>query len=102
MGGWDQVRSRLIGEAEDRPMLVVFETCRNVIRTLPALQHDENKPEDVDTDSEDHAPDALRYGCMSRPWAAALPQKPKPLLDWRSQTLDQLWSEHDQERNRHY
>ena len=55
MGGWDQVRSRLIGEAEDRPMLVVFETCRNLIRTLPALQHDENKPEDVDTDSEDHA-----------------------------------------------
>ena len=102
MGGWDQVRSRLIGEAEDRPMLVVFETCRNLIRTLPALQHDENKPEDVDTDSEDHAPDALRYGCMSRPWAAALPQKPKPLLDWRSQTLDQLWSEHDQARNRHY
>lgn len=46
--------------------------------------------------------DALRYGCMSRPWAAALPQKPKPLLDWRSQTLDQLWSEHDQARNRHY
>ena len=24
-------------------------------------------PEDVDTNAEDHAYDALRYGCMSRP-----------------------------------
>ena len=29
--------------------------------------HDQGKTEDVNTDSEDHAPDALRYGLMSRP-----------------------------------
>ena len=28
---------------------------------------DNNNPEDVDTDAEDHAYDALRYGVMSRP-----------------------------------
>jgi hypothetical protein len=28
---------------------------------------DKNNPEDIDTTSEDHAYDALRYGCMSRP-----------------------------------
>jgi len=35
LGGWDQVRSRLIGEAQDRPMLVVFNNCHDIIRTLP-------------------------------------------------------------------
>ena len=67
MGGWDQVRARLKG-ADDRPMLYLFSTCRDLIRTLPALQHDPNRPEDVDTEGEDHAADALRYACMSRPY----------------------------------
>jgi hypothetical protein len=73
--GWDQVRARLKGE--DRPMLYVFSTCINLIRTLPALQHDENRPEDVDTDGEDHAGDALRYACMSRPYRQPEPPKPR-------------------------
>ena len=55
MGGWDQLRARLVGE-DGRPMIYFFCTCRDSIRTLPALQHDQNKPEDVDTESEDHAP----------------------------------------------
>ena len=66
MGGWDALRARLKGV--DRPMLYFFATCVDTIRTLPALQHDANRPEDVDTDSEDHAADELRYACMSRPW----------------------------------
>jgi hypothetical protein len=65
MGGWDQVRARL--DATETPGLIVFSTCTHLIRTLPALQHDKHKPEDVDTESEDHAPDTLRYICMSRP-----------------------------------
>ena len=31
------------------------------------LPTDDKNPEDVDTNAEDHAYDALRYGCMSRP-----------------------------------
>jgi hypothetical protein len=68
MGGWDQVRARLKGDADGRPMLLLFNTCRDLIRTLPALQHDAARPEDVDSDGEDHAPDEARYACMSRPW----------------------------------
>jgi len=49
------------------PALQIFSTCRNLIRTLPALPLDKNNQEDVDTNAEDHAYDALRYGCMSRP-----------------------------------
>lgn len=103
MGGWDMLRFRLIGEAEDRPMLVIFSPCEHLIRTLPALQHDANHYEDVDSNLEDHAPDAIRYGAMSRPWTPK-EYKPKiPLrgtLDPNTATLDQLWAEHDAQQRR--
>lgn len=65
MGGWDQVRARL--DATETPGILIFSTCPHLIRTLPALQHDKHRPEDVDTEGEDHAPDTARYLCMSRP-----------------------------------
>lgn len=68
VSGWDQMRSRLKGDEDGRPMLYVFDTCRDFIRTVPVLQHDADKPEDLDTDGEDHVADEARYGCMSRPW----------------------------------
>lgn len=70
IGGWDQMRERMIGE-DERPMLYCFSTCADSIRTIPVLQHDSNKPEDLDTDGEDHAADEWRYACMSRPWVPA-------------------------------
>lgn len=79
MGGWDQMRSRLAGDADGRPMLFFFETCAHSIRTIPSLQHDEDRPEDLDTDAEDHAADETRYACMSRPWVPrAAMKKPDP------------------------
>jgi hypothetical protein len=71
IAGWDQMRDRFRGD--DEPMLYVFETCRDFIRTVPALQHDDKKPEDVDSDGEDHAGDEARYACMSRPYTRRLP-----------------------------
>lgn len=68
MGGWDEMRSRLRGDDDGRPMLFFFENCIHSVRTIPALQHDEDKPEDLDTTAEDHAADETRYACMSRPW----------------------------------
>jgi hypothetical protein len=67
MGGWNLVRHRLIGDGE-HPMIYFFSTCRDIIRTLPAAVHDARKPEDVDTEGEDHALDSLRYACASRPF----------------------------------
>jgi hypothetical protein len=72
LGGWDQVRARLRGD-ETGPGLLIFSTCGDLIRTLPALQHDPDRPEDVDSDGEDHAPDEARYACMSRPWVRQKP-----------------------------
>lgn len=77
LGGWDQVRARLKGE-DGQPMIYFFDTCTHAIRTLPALQHDELKPEDVDTEAEDHAPDEIRYACMSRPYLPSNRPKPEP------------------------
>jgi hypothetical protein len=74
LGGWDQLRARLKGE-DGRPMIYFFATCVDTIRTLPALQHDETKPEDVDTEGEDHAGDETRYACMSRPYVRTVTEK---------------------------
>lgn len=68
LGGWDQMRARMKGDGDGRPMIYTFSTCADSIRTIPALQHDRDKPEDLDTDGEDHAADEWRYACMSRPW----------------------------------
>ena len=38
------------------------------------MQHDENRPEDLDTDAEDHAVDDVRYACLSRPYRATAAQ----------------------------
>jgi phage terminase large subunit len=44
------------------PGLVVFSTCKNLIRTLPAIQSDPSDPETPVDGGEDHWFDALRYG----------------------------------------
>jgi hypothetical protein len=68
MGGWDQVRNRLVGNPDGDPMLFIFSTGHHLLRTLPVMQHSEHDAEDLDTDAEDHAVDELRYACMSRPF----------------------------------
>lgn len=50
--------------AEDK--LKIFSTCKHLLRTLPAIGPDELDPEKYDTRAEDHAVDALRYGCLRR------------------------------------
>lgn len=88
VGGWDQLRERLRGQS-GKPMLYFFANCTHIIRTLPALQHDSHRPEDVDTDSEDHAPDTVRYICMSRPMVRDAPNTPAPRFDTQL-TVDEL------------
>ncbi|WP_191057799.1 terminase family protein [Geminicoccus harenae] len=96
--GWQQIRSRLEGDGDGRPMLMVFDTCRHLIRTLPALQHDQHRPEDVDTDGEDHAADALRYLCMTRPYHRPQPVEKPREIDTRIPTFNQLLEMHEAQR----
>ena len=62
-----EIHKRLKVNDSEEPGIRIFKTCRNLIRTLGSLPTDDKNPEDVDTNAEDHAYDALRYGCMSRP-----------------------------------
>lgn len=77
LAGWDQLRARLKGE-DGAPMIYIFSTCEHLIRTLPLIQHDDRHPEDIDSDGEDHAVDALRYSLMSRPYQTELVDEEKP------------------------
>lgn len=72
--GWAEIRRRLMergGESMRIPGLRITRRCVNLIRTLPNLTSPESDAagdmDDIDTKQEDHAADALRYGCMSRP-----------------------------------
>lgn len=80
MGGWDEMRQRIRGQ-DGAPMLYVFDTCRDFLRTIPTLQHDPMRAEDLDTNSEDHIADEARYACMSRPWVPVSRPKQKTARD---------------------
>jgi hypothetical protein len=92
MGGWDQVRNRLDGDPDGRPMLYFFSTCYHMIRTLPVQQHDEHHAEDIDSEGEDHCVDELRYSCMSRPYIKRVvkAEDKNPLLVKNAFKLDRL------------
>ena len=65
VAGWSLMRT-MLGAAKrgdlENPHLYFLEFARNHIRTLPEMQMDPKKPEDIDTTLEDHAMDSLRYG----------------------------------------
>jgi hypothetical protein len=73
-----------------------FSTCRDLIRTLPALQHDPARQEDVDSAMEDHAPDECRYACMSRPFVQDM--KEEPVIDSWSRAFQRAERESEPER----
>ena len=74
VNGWAELLQRF-GDpaAEIAPRLFIHRRCGRLVETLPALQHDPNRPEDVlkvDADEEgvggDDAADALRYLVATR------------------------------------
>jgi len=54
------------GEKAFDPLLQIFVSCTDLIRTLPSLIFDKHTPEVYNTNGEDHATDALRYGIMGQ------------------------------------
>lgn len=99
MGGWDQMRDRLIGE-DGNPMIVCFDACVDSIRTIPLLQHDENNLEDLDTTAEDHAADDWRYACMSRPYTRPKPSEIPDINSIHDVSLNELWKQRKPKSNR--
>jgi len=52
---------------DEKPRLVVFNSCRRFWEEMQGLREDEKNPEDVDTEQPDEGYDCFRYGCMYRP-----------------------------------
>ena len=76
LNGKMQCHNRLAFDEDGFPMFQVFNTCKHFIRTIPTLMYSETRPEDVDTDGEDHLYDQWRYACQR--YAITLPLKEPP------------------------
>lgn len=67
--GWKRIREYLsavvprAGDPQNRetPGIFVFDNCKYFIELVPTLPRDEDDLDDVDTDSEDHIGDEVRY-----------------------------------------
>lgn len=82
IAGWMQMHERFKFDENGKAMYYIFDTCKHAIRTIPLMMYDEHKPEDLDTDLEDHIPDEIRYFCMMRPIAPRIvEEKEIPLYD---------------------
>jgi hypothetical protein len=68
--GWQRIRDMLRvakqGSREE-PGFFVFDCCEQFFRTVPSLSRDSRKIDDVDTESEDHVGDEVRYRLFTRP-----------------------------------
>ena len=73
--GWLQVkewlhvyntRNEQTGEPIKTSKLKIFNNCKNLIRCIPQLQHDDKEPNDIANEPHEitHIPDALRYFCV--------------------------------------
>lgn len=86
LAGKMQMHERLRFDPEGKPMMYIFNTCKDWIRTVPNLPYSLRKPEDVDTEAEDHAFDETKYFLMDRPIAPTKkpPRKPYVYDPYRS------------------
>ena len=73
--GWRVLREYL-APGKGKPYIRISERCTELIRCLPALLCDPDRPEDASGEphSVTHAPEALRYAVMSRQ-SAAIPSR---------------------------
>lgn len=84
VNGWQRVHEALApctGHAHPpRPWLTIHPRCRYGIRTLPLMVQAKNNPEDLDSETDDHFVDALRYLLMGglRPQAGRSDHTPAP------------------------
>lgn len=64
--GLQLARDRLESAIDNEgPALYFMHNCRAAISMLPTLPRDEDNPEDVDTEAEDHVWDEIRYRVLA-------------------------------------
>lgn len=80
--GWMALKEALkpMKNPEDRPGLLICESCKQLFDNLQTIQHSEKDPNDCATEPHDitHAPDALRYYAITRLLGADRPVSQEP------------------------
>ena len=76
------------GNIIDRPMMLIYNTCKQFIRTIPSIVTAKNDPEEIDTTGEDHVFDEVSHICMARPMALVFPKELKTLANRRLDMLE--------------
>ena len=74
--GWEMMRKmfKAAGRpAREEPGFYVWDTCEHFVRTVPVLPRKDNDEDDVNTESEDHVGDEVRY-------RVRFAGKPKPTI----------------------
>ena len=61
VSGWTQIRLRL-----KLNLIKIFSNCIYAIQSIPSQTISKSKPEDLDTEGDDHFMDSLRYLCKLR------------------------------------
>lgn len=84
-----QFRERLKVRKDGKPMLYVYESCKQFIRTIPNLVLDKTF-EDIDTTGEDHVYDEVCNLCMARPITIERPLNAVNEVDKRLKELEQM------------
>ncbi len=78
--GWEKIRHYLanakpqyaeingqkVRVPREKPGMFVFEDCKHFLELFPILPRDEEDPDDVDTDAEDHIGDEVRYEILDK------------------------------------
>ncbi|MBC7340545.1 MAG: hypothetical protein H5U04_11985 [Firmicutes bacterium] len=98
--GWMEVHHNLRVPEGGEPVLRIFSTCRNLIRQLMTVPPSPADPDDVDTQAEDHALDALRYALMAYPLRpkVVVPETPYEAMlrrfgGWTGREEEVVWAE---------
>ena len=76
--GWLDLKEYLkVNPETGKPKLYIFSNCRQTIKSIPMLLHDEKHPDDVAIEPHEytHAADMLRYFVAGRPVAASEPKE---------------------------
>ena len=82
--GWLELKEWLKIREDGTPRMRIFESCKNLIGSLPMLIHSQKDPIDVDTEPHEftHGPDAIRYLLAGRPAPADPPRREE---EWEEQ-----------------
>jgi len=96
LSGWSQIRQRLMAKPA---MLYFFTTCPYLIDSIPSLQYDPRKPEDLDSTGNDHGADAVRYLCKARILEPTFKKEVEPMRGGRIE-LAQLIKQVKRDRRR--